>query len=266
MKMKLSIITVAFNAESSIKRTIQSVLNQTETVYEYIVVDGGSSDRTYEIVCSYDEIFLKKGIRFFHKSEPDKGISDAFNKGIHQATGDLIGIINADDELLPNTAECLRTAFDKNIAGVYYGNCLWVDTARGTEHISYPKHELKKLLYSMILRHPSTFVRRDVYEKYGVFDISYRYIMDEELLYRFYKAGVTFQYVDEVLTRFKAGGVSDTNPLKVFREGSRMAINNGEPLIKVKIIEYMKRIRAWIVNAIKKTALYDRIKKTKKIV
>lgn len=263
--MKLSIITVAFNAENCIERTIRSILNQTENVYEYIVIDGGSTDKTYKIICAYDEIFSKKGIRFFHKSESDRGISDAFNKGIRQSTGDLIGIINADDELMPDATKILGSVFDKNKMGVYYGNCLWVDPVRGTEHISYPKHDLKKLLYNMILIHPSTFVRREVYEEHGIFDISYRYCMDKELLYRFYKAGVAFQYVDEVLTRFKAGGVSDKNTLKVFREGSRMAMDNGEPVIKVKAIEYKKRVRVWIINKIKKTALYDKIKKTKKI-
>ena len=92
--MKLSIITVSFNAENCIKKTIKSVLNQIEPVYEYIIIDGASTDKTYNIICSYGEAFKNKGIKYIHCSEPDKGISDAFNKGIKKATGDLVGIIN----------------------------------------------------------------------------------------------------------------------------------------------------------------------------
>ena len=99
--MKLSVVTISFNAEECIARTIQSVLAQTVPVYEYIMSDGASKDRTYEIICSYDAEFERRGIRFLHSSEPDKGISDAFNKGVSRATGDLVAIINADDELMP---------------------------------------------------------------------------------------------------------------------------------------------------------------------
>lgn len=263
--MKLSIVTVSFNAENCIEKTILSVLNQTMPVYEYIMVDGGSKDKTYEIIKSYEQKFKNKGIRFLFHSEPDRGISDAFNKGIAQATGDVIGIINADDELIPEANSVLNKTYNEKDAGVYYGNCLWVDNVRGTEHISYPKHDLARLLYYMVLIHPSTFVKRKVYEEFGVFDITYRYCMDKELLYRFYKAGVQFQYVDATLTKFKAGGVSDTNTVKVLKEGSRMALDNGENVIKVKMIEYKERVRVAIVKKIKKTPVYDALKKTRKI-
>ncbi len=263
--MKLSIITVSFNAENCIKKTIKSVLNQIEPVYEYIIIDGASTDKTYNIICSYGEAFKNKGIKYIHCSEPDKGISDAFNKGIKKATGDLVGIINADDELMPETGMILRKYFEKSKAGVFYGNCLWIDTKRRTRYISRPKHNLKKLLYNMVLIHPSTFVRKNVYDKYGVFRTCYKYSMDKELLYRFYLNGVKFQYVDAVLTKYKSGGVSDQNKLNVYKEGSQIAISYGEPVIKVKLIEYLKRIRGNVVCILKDTLIYKVIKRTEKI-
>lgn len=262
--MKLSIVTVSFNAEYCIERTILSVLNQTKSVYEYILIDGGSKDQTYTIIKSYEKAFANKGIRFIHQSEPDKGISDAFNKGITQATGDVVGIINADDELMPVTNEILCREFEKTAADVYYGNCLWIDTDRGTEHISKPKHDLKQLLYYMILIHPSTFVCKSAYDKYGVFNITYRYCMDKELLYRFYKRGAKFDYIDETLAKFKSGGVSDRNARKVIEEGTRLSIENGEPYIKAKMIEIKKRAKNFAAQNLKKTILYDKLKKTQK--
>lgn len=263
--LKLSIITISFNAEKVIERTILSVLNQSEQVYEYILIDGASTDGTCEIIRSYEEQFKAKGIRYIHVSEKDKGISDAFNKGIKRASGDLVGIINADDELMPDACKILTEYAEKHPADIYYGDCIWIDEKNSWKYVSKPKHNLQELLYNMILIHPSTFVKREVYEECGVFDISYRYCMDKQLLYRFYKQNKKFKYVEASLTKFKAGGVSDTQVKAVFREGSRMALENGEPYFKVKFIEYKKLIREILVRTIKKTPVYSMIKKVEKI-
>ena len=218
--MKLSMVTICFNAEQVIEKTILSVLNQTTPVYEYILIDGASTDRSYEIIKSYENQFTEKGIRYVHISEKDQGISDAFNKGVKRATGDLVGIINADDELLPETCELLTKCVEAHPADIYYGNCIWVEEKNSLEYVSKPKsHDLRRLLYYMVLIHPSTFVTRETYEKVGIFNVSYRYCMDKELLYRFYKKGKKFHYLDQCLTKFKAGGVSDTHAKAVFQEG-----------------------------------------------
>ena len=258
--MKLSIVTVCYNAEQCIDRTIKSVLNQTCPVYEYIIIDGGSKDKTYNRVCSYEKSFAEKGILFKHISERDKGISDAFNKGIKMASGTLIGLINADDELLPETSEILKNECKKIDADIYYGNCYWVDSERNLEYVSKPKHDLSKLLYNMVLIHPSTFVKKKAYEECGLFDVTYKYCMDKELLYRMYKAGKKFDYIDRCLTKFKAGGVSDTHSKAVFKEGSRMALSYGESQIKVKSIEIIKTVRNQMVNMIKETRVYRVLK------
>lgn len=258
--MKLSIVTVCYNAEQCIDKTIKSVLNQTCPVYEYIVVDGGSKDKTYNRICSYERVFEQKGIIFKHISERDKGISDAFNKGIKMASGTLIGLINADDEMLPRTCEILKEESKRIDADIYYGNCYWVDNERNLEYISKPKHDLEKLLYNMILIHPSTFVKKSAYEECGLFDITYKYCMDKELLYRMYKEGKKFIYIDQCLTKFKAGGVSDTHSKAVFKEGSKMALAYGEPKWKVMSIELKKNIRNKMVQTIKGTRLYRVLK------
>lgn len=261
--MKLSIITVSFNAEKVIRNTIESVLRQSEPVYEYIFIDGASKDGTVAIIEEYKEAFEKHGIRYIIQSEPDKGISDAFNKGIRMATGDLIGIINADDELNTDCVHTLREYVEKIDADIYYGDCIWRDSFG--DRYKKPKHELKKLLYYMILYHPSTFVKKSCYDECGMFDISYKYCMDKHFLYRCYLKKKRFHYIDKPLVIFKAGGVSDTHAHQVFKEGSRMAVEFGEPKLKVKIIEIKKRIRNILVCIIRKTVLYTWIIKRRKI-
>lgn len=260
--MKLSVVTISFNAEECIARTIQSVLAQTVPVYEYIMIDGASKDRTYEIICSYDAEFERRGIRFLHISEPDKGISDAFNKGVSRATGDLVAIINADDELMPQANEILEKACAEKQADVYYGNSIWVDPEHSREYVKKPvSHDLSRLLFSMVIIHPSTFVRKSVYDKYGLFDITYRYCMDKELLYRFYKNGVTFTYVDQELTKVKAGGVSDRLTNAVFAEGNRMARDNGASERQIFIVTMKKKFKNVVTKNLKKTSLYLPVKK-----
>lgn len=245
---KLSIVTVCYNARSCIQRTIVSVLAQTEPVCEYIVVDGASKDGTYELVCSYEEAFREKGIRFLHMSAPDKGISDAFNKGIAMATGELIGLIHADDELMPDTSRLLRLKCAEETADIYYGNCIWADTGRNREYVTKPKHDMSRLMYHMVLLHPSTFVTRAAYDRCGVYDTSYKLCMDEELLCRMYLNGCTFAYLDESLSRCRSGGISDRQCHAVLKEASRIPLGYGEPWLKVKCIESYKRFRNWAVQ------------------
>ncbi len=260
--MRLSVITISFNAEECISRTINSILAQTLPVYEYIMIDGASKDKTNEIICSYDDEFARRGIRFIHVSEPDAGISDAFNKGIAMATGDLVGIINADDELMVNANEILSQYYSETQADVYYGNCIWVDSEHKIEYISKPhSHNLSMLVYNMILIHPSTFVRKDTYEKYGTFNTTYKYCMDKEFLYRLYKHGAKFLYIDKELTKFKAGGVSDKHTNAVFIEGRHMALEYGKPWIVVMAVEIKKRTKTYKTKKLKGTRLYRIIKK-----
>ena len=115
MQPKISIVTITFNSENTVEETIKSVISQDYSNLEYIIIDGASTDRTLEVVNKYRDRIARI------VSEPDKGISDAFNKGIRYATGDVIGIINSDDILLPGALQAVAAAYEEGV-GVYRGN------------------------------------------------------------------------------------------------------------------------------------------------
>lgn len=263
--MNLSIITITFNAEAVIEKTILSVLNQTRTIYEYIFIDGGSTDKTNEIIEQYAETIKNKGIKYIHVSEKDRGISDAFNKGICHATGEYIGIINAGDELLPNTNEELNEFTKQTTADIVYGNCIWMDEANGISYVRKPKGELSRLYYDLVLIHPSTFVKKTAYTAYGMFNIEYKLCMDKELLLRMYVQGATFSYLDRELTIFRAGGASDQDVVKTVKEGIKLSNAYNKP----KIITYPNALRKIVKHKLsskmKKTPVYTVLKKAKKV-
>ena len=204
-KMKFSIITVCFNSGKTIRKTIESVLDQTVTDYEYIVVDGASTDDTFEIIKEYEPKFNG---RMRYVSEPDKGIYDAMNKGIRMAQGEIIGIINSDDYYETDALEKLLPYLE-NPADVYYGMLRLMDEHREVSVIRHHHNYLTR----QTLMHPACFVRKKSYEKYGLFDLQYKIAADYELMLRFLKKQAVFIPVDAVLSNFSAGGISDTSPL-----------------------------------------------------
>ncbi len=258
--MNLSIITITMNCKEAVKRTIDSIIRQTKPIYEYIFIDGGSKDNTNEVIDSYKETLEKLGIKVIHISEKDKGISDAFNKGIKLATGDLIGIINADDELMPNTCELLTGNADFLEADIIYGNCLWVDNGNGIKYVRKPSHDLSRLYYDLVLIHPSTFVKKAAYDRNGLFNIEYRYCMDKELLLRMYIGGEKFKYIDEQLTLFRAGGISDKNVINTVSEGVRLSYTYHRPKIKTYTNAAYKIIKHKLSSLLKKTPFYSVVK------
>lgn len=126
MNWKISIVTICKNAENEIIDTLQSVLLQDYSNLEYIIIDGGSTDETNNIINQYYGLLQSKGIKTVYISEPDKGISDAFNKGISISTGDIIGLINAGDTLLEHSLRTISENFDEQL-DVLYGNTVFVD-------------------------------------------------------------------------------------------------------------------------------------------
>lgn len=208
--MKISIITPTYNSAQTVEQTIQSILCQTHSEVEYIIIDGASTDGTQEIVKSF-------GPRVRHFiSEPDQGLYDAMNKGINRATGDVIGILNSDDfysspEVLVRVAQVFQ---DKKIDSVY-GDLQYVDpidTDKVTRHWEAGTYNIDNFLYGWMPPHPTFFVRRKVYEKYGLFDTSLRNSADYELMLRFlYKHKVSSCYIPEVLVQMRAGGVSNAS-------------------------------------------------------
>lgn len=149
---KVSIITISYNSEKTIEKTFQSILKQSYRPLEYVLVDGGSTDGTIDLIKKYIPVFMESGIEVNFKSEPDKGISDAFNKGIERSTGDIIGIINSDDQLMENVLIKIVKTFDQNI-DVVCGDCLWLDEKHNLKYVRKSKMQLDKLKYEMVLMH-----------------------------------------------------------------------------------------------------------------
>lgn len=221
----VSVITVVYNGEKYIEDVIRSVLNQTYNNIEYIIIDGGSSDNTISIIKRYEHQIS------FWVSETDKGISDAFNKGITKATGEIIGIINSDDWYEKDAVE--KVVANSNNADVIYGDMqLWKNNkkdfiVRGDHHF---------LTREMTVNHPTVFVRKECYNRLGLFDIQYKLAMDYDLMLRFAVNKCRFRYVPEVLSNMRWEGVSDINWLTGCRE--TLQIKN-KYLPKRKILNYL---------------------------
>ncbi len=207
--MKISIITVVFNGEKTIKDCIESVVNQSYKDIEYIVIDGKSTDSTPEIVRSYGTkiaVFL---------SEKDAGIYDAMNKGIKLATGDVIGILNADD-LYKDTfvIEKIVNTLKKTQAESIYADLLYVDGGDKTKVKRYWKsgsYKRQNFLYGWMPPHPTFFVKRASYEKCGLYRTDLGSAADYELMLRMlYKYSISVAYLPEVTTLMRVGGVSNS--------------------------------------------------------
>lgn len=198
---KISIITVCYNSKAHLEEAINSVLNQTYSNKEYIVIDGGSTDGTLDIINKY-----RDKIDYF-VSEKDRGISDAFNKGIKAATGDVIGICNADDLL---ASDCMQIVADNYEEGVdiYRMNEVVKNFETGEEFLTKPTLVYGKLLMNHYTCHMGCFVTKAAYERYGMYDVNLRIQMDTDLLRRFTVKGAKYKYVDANCGFFRRGGVS----------------------------------------------------------
>ena len=197
----VSIITVVLNGQKHIEQTIKSVLEQTYSNIEYIIMDGGSRDGTLEILKKYDDKID------LWKSEPDKGIYFAMNKGIALAKGSLIGILNADDFYLPDAVKKVVESDRLQKADIYYGDMLLA-----IENSSAPEIRMKPNILEMdekpSIFHPTCFVKKEVYERAGLFDTRFRISSDYEFLLRCIRKNFKFFYVPEPITTFRAGGIS----------------------------------------------------------
>lgn len=202
--VKISMITPAFNSAKTIERTIKSVLGQNYPQLEYIIIDGASTDGTMEVVRRYESSIS------CIVSEPDHGISEAFNKGIARATGDLIGIINSDDYLLPGALEKVDEAFDGQ-ADIYQGNILMQNLGTGSEFREVPSQRFPVMPFFCHVAHQGMFVTREAYQRLGGYDEKVRWPMDLDFLMRAYRMGARFRHIDQDVAVFVAGGVTSAN-------------------------------------------------------
>jgi glycosyltransferase involved in cell wall biosynthesis len=201
----ISIITIVFNGEKYIEETIKSVISQDKINLEYIIIDGGSTDNTISIVNKYlDKISL-------FISEPDKGIYDAINKGISHSNGILVGLIHCGDYYSPNVLEKVMVTFQKSNADIVYGNQIIIEEYNNELIERFNNGDHTKLKYGMTIPHPSTFVSKSCYDKYGYYSINFKISSDYSYFLTLYIANLKFIKIDEVLAYFRAGGVSSRN-------------------------------------------------------
>lgn len=226
--IKISIITITYNSERTVNETLKSVISQNYSNLEYIIIDGGSTDATLNIINDYRE-----HISFF-VSEKDNGISDAFNKGIKVATGDVVGILNSDDILLPGALQTIAEAYEQDV-DVYRGNTILWNEVSQYKCREIPSMKFPKVPYVIHVAHQSTFITRQAYQKYGIFNEGFRYAMDLELLCRFYRFGARFRYIDADLALFRMGGVTSDPLSKKKKELMLLIRNNGGSVLQAKL-------------------------------
>lgn len=222
----ISIITVCYNSEEHIESTIKSVLSQDYNRLQYIIVDGGSTDRTMNIVNKYKEK-IDTII-----SEPDKGISDAFNKGICHAKGDLIGIVNSDDILLPNALLGIAQGYQADKYDIYRGNSIIWNPLSGYKYKEVPSMTFSKTPVFVNVAHESSFITKKAYEKYGGYDVKLHYCMDLDFFIRAYQNGARYKYVNTNVVQFRLGGATSTPILKKRKDYIKLARNNNSSCIR----------------------------------
>lgn len=209
----VSIITIVYNGEKHLEQTIRSVLDQSYSNIEYFIVDGGSTDQSVPIIIKYESSLAG------WVSEADKGISDAFNKGIENTKGSIIGLINADDWYEKDcVARIVEGMVDHDIA---YGDVRFWKNGQPI-FVQEGNHQL--LEKEMTLNHPTVFVKRKCYDREGRFDLNFRFAMDYDLLLRLFVKGYSFVYIPIVLANMRWEGLSDRQWQKGVKE--TLAIKN----------------------------------------
>ncbi len=207
MSAKVSIITVVYNGEDHLQQTINSVIAQDYQNIEYIVVDGNSTDSSVSII-EKNEAHISKWV-----SESDKGIYDAMNKGVQMASGEIIGLLNADDTYPSDAISKVVKAFEETSAQIVFGNMVKTIEIDGEqfEREEQPNQDVEALKTTMTIFHPATFVKKEVYDSIGLFDTKFRISADYEFLVRAFLKGIKFKYIDETLSHFSLSGVSNSN-------------------------------------------------------
>jgi glycosyltransferase involved in cell wall biosynthesis len=246
--MKISVITATYNSEATVRDTLDSISRQDYPDVEHIIVDGRSTDRTLEIVANFPHV--KKVV-----SEKDTGIYDAMNKGIRMATGDVIGILNSDDVYIdPSVLGEVAQAFADPAVMTVYADLQYVypenlDRVKRT-WITGP-FKRKSFYYGWMPPHPTFFVRKEVYQRIGVFNTDLRSAADYELMLRILlKFGMPAHYIPRVIVKMRAGGVSNAslrNRLRANRE-DRLAwkLNGLKPYFFTLYLKPLRKITQFI--------------------
>ncbi|QQS36351.1 MAG: glycosyltransferase [Ignavibacteriales bacterium] len=227
--MKISIITPVFNSAKSISRNVNSIVKQTHQDFEQIVIDNLSNDDTLNIIQNiYNEHGVNNKLKII--SEPDSGIADAFNKGINASSGNVIAILNSDDEYYNDKVfEEVINLFKESEPSFVYGDIKFIDAIYGS---NLRKPLLCDLSVAMPYNHPAMFIKKELYQKCGMYDTSFKYAMDYELIVRLEKNIPLFRDKGKYLSGqpialMNAGGESWKNEIKGIKETRLALIKHG---------------------------------------
>lgn len=262
---KISVITATFNSQATIKQTLDSITSQDYLNIEHIIVDGNSGDNTLKIIESYKPIYEEKNIKLVVSSKKDLGIYDAFNRGVELSSGDLIGFLNSDDFFAKNNIlSTINWAFNKpgnKKVETISANLEYIDSSyqiiRKLKGRSISKKDFKKGFHPA---HPTFYARKEIFSKYGKFDLSYQIAGDYELMLRFLvKHNINNLYINDNFVKMKIGGVSNQNLKNIYKanvECFRAWKENNlvisplfiftKPLKKIKEINVIKYIKYMI--------------------
>ena len=236
--MKISIVTIVRNDAEHIAGTIESVLSQNYPDVEYVIIDGGSTDGTVEIIEKY-----RSQLAYF-VSEPDTGIYNAMNKGIRKTTGDVVGMINSGDRYYPGAFQTVSQAFGETPGRkIFWGDVQY-------EHLGRVRGFRENNRYiGAFAPHPSMFVPRAVYDEIGLYDESFRLLGDYDFMYRAVNAEkVEVLYVPELIAYYLEGGLSDQRICRCLADELRVKIKYGANpfyayfLFGLKVIKNLPRI------------------------
>lgn len=230
--MKISIITATYNSAATVRDTIESVLRQTHQDWELIIKDGGSKDTTLNIC---HELEARCGGRMKIISGPDSGIYDAMNQGIEAATGDVIGLLNSDDFYTKfNVLATVNEVMEQKACDAVYGDIHYVnddDLSKCVRYYSSAGFNRERMMQGWIPAHPSFYCRRNVYQRYGLFDTSFRVAADfEQLLRLIYIEQIKTEYIPLDFVTMRMGGASNNglgSRLTIMKEHLRAFRNNG---------------------------------------
>ncbi len=263
MKTMVSVITVCYHAEKYIQGVLETVLHQTYDNYEYVIKDGGSSDRTNEIIEEYKKSFEDKGIAVKHIVSKDKGIYDAMNEAVTHCSGTWVNFMNADDRYF--TDDVLRHIFEGNFydeADILYGDAV---EAEFGHFYPYPKH-MDEIEHKMPFSHQSCFIRTTLMQEVP-YDLHYRIGADYDFLLKSYLNGRKFVHVEEIVCIVCREGVSTINLKDAFIEGRTIREKYGiiemteqqfkRKMVFVNIKQFgMHHFPQWLINLIRR---YQRV-------
>lgn len=246
MNKFFTIVTICFNSEKTIRKTIESIISQDKSLFEYIIIDGGSKDGTTSIIKEYIhhiDLFI---------TEPDKGISDAFNKGIRHSSGQYIWFINSDDVLESSALNNIyfHIANNKIFGGdVFYADIYYLYPGIGKYKAIA---NLSGIWDSMTIFHPSLFVRSEILNSVGAFSLDYRYAMDCELIHRLIKFKAKFIYIPYAPSTMLVGGISGQHYVRACLEFFKSSITHNKPTFSLLHSTVLLIFKKFILQTLRK--------------